>query len=103
MGGERKPRQKGRRELSGRTIVREGGHPTSSPPPAAGAAAGAVTFDRPSNGKPEGRIGQAYEWFLELPVRLLIAVMWLAGAAIIGLGGVAFYLLWSLLWRVAGA
>ncbi len=52
----------------------------------------------------EGRLGRAYGWFLERPpVPLVLAVMWLAGAALIGLGGVAFYLLWLLLWRVAGA
>ena len=46
--------------------------------------------------------GQTYEWFLKLPVRLVIAVMWFAGAAIIGLGGLAFYLSTRSLWKVAG-
>ena len=64
---------------------------------------GAVTFAPPSNAKPKGGIGQTYEWFLELPVWLVIAVMWFAGAAIIGLGGLPLYLLAWLLWRVAGA
>ena len=76
-------------------------HRTSSPP--AAAAAGKVTFERPSNGKPKGGIGRTYEWFLELPVPIVLAVMWLAGAAIIGLGGLAFYLYWLSLWSVAGA
>jgi hypothetical protein len=72
-------------------------HRTSSPP-----AAGRVTFVRPSDGKPKGGIGHTCEWFLEQPVPIVLTVMWLAGAAIIGLGGLAIYSLWSLLWWVAG-
>jgi hypothetical protein len=72
-------------------------HRTSSPP-----AAGRATFVHPSDGKPKGGIGQTYEWFLEQPVPIVLAVMWLAGAAIIGLGGLAFYSYWLLLWSVAG-
>jgi hypothetical protein len=56
----------------------------------------------PSNGKPKGGIGHTFERFLEQPVPLVLAVMWLAGAAIICLGGLAFYLYWSLLFSVAG-
>ena len=47
-----------------------------------------------------GEGGGAYERFLELPVPMVLAVLWLAGAAIISLGGLAFYLS---LWWVAGA
>ena len=72
-------------------------HRTSSPP-----AAGRVTFVHPLDGKPKGGIGRTYEWFLELPVPIVLTVMWLAGAAIISLGGLAFYLCWLLLWWVAG-
>jgi hypothetical protein len=35
-----------------------------------------------------------YEWFLELPVPLILAVLWLAGAVLIGLCGAALYFLW---------
>ncbi len=50
------------------------------------------------------RGGGAYWRFLELPVPMVLAILWLAGAAIISLGGLAFYLsLWSSLWWVAGA
>jgi hypothetical protein len=73
---------------------------TSSPP----AAADKVAFERPLNGKPKGGIGQAYGWsFLEQPIPIVLTVMWLAGVAIISLGGLAFYSLWLLLGRVAGA
>ena len=75
-------------------------HRTSSPP---AAADNKVAFGRPLNGKPEGGIGQAYGWFLEQPVPIVLAVLWLAGAAIIGLGGLASHSFWLLLWRVAGA
>jgi hypothetical protein len=74
-------------------------HRTSSPP----AAAGKVPFERPSNGEPKGEGGRTYEGFLEQPRPIVLTVMWLAGAAIIGLGGLAFYSFWLLLWRVAGA
>ena len=73
-------------------------HRTSSPP-----AADKVAFERPLNGDRKGGIGQAYGWsFLEQPIPIVLSVMWLAGAAIIGLGGLAFYS-FLLLWRVAGA
>jgi hypothetical protein len=66
--------------------------------------AGTVTSAAPRMANLGGRSdGQTYEWFLKLPVRLVIAVMWFAGAAIIGVGGLALYLFGLLLWRVAGA
>jgi hypothetical protein len=42
-----------------------------------------------------------YERFLELPVPIVLAVMWLAGAALIGLCGLALYLFWLSLQAVA--
>ena len=36
---------------------------------------------------------RVYEQFLELPVPIVLAVMWLAGVALIGLCGLALYLL----------
>jgi hypothetical protein len=40
---------------------------------------------------------RVYEQFLELPVPIVLAVMWLAGVALIGLCGLALYLLLRLL------
>jgi hypothetical protein len=40
--------------------------------------------------------------FLQLPVPIVLAVMWLAGAALIGLCGAALYYFWLLLQAVAG-
>jgi hypothetical protein len=37
---------------------------------------------------------QVYEWFLELPVPIVLAVMWLAGAALMGLCGLTLYFFW---------
>ncbi len=52
----------------------------------------------------EGRVGRAYERFLELPVRLVIVVLWLAGASLMGLCAWAlFYLLWLSMGVAAGA
>ena len=46
---------------------------------------------------------RVYEQFLELPVPIVLAVMWLAVAALIGLCGLALYLLlWLLLQALAG-
>ncbi len=45
---------------------------------------------------------RVYEQFLELPVLIVLAVMWLTGAALIGLSGQALYLLWLLLQPLAG-
>ena len=42
-----------------------------------------------------------YEWFLELPVPVVLAVIWLVGAALIGLCGAALYFLWVLLQALA--
>ena len=50
-----------------------------------------------------GEGGGAYGRFLELPVPLVLAILWLAGVAIISLGGLAFSLSWLSSWWVAGA
>jgi hypothetical protein len=47
-------------------------------------------------------LGRVYERFLELPVPVVLAVLWLAGVALIGLCGVTFYFLWLLLYALAG-
>ena len=43
------------------------------------------------------RIERAYEGFLQLPILLVLAVMWLAGIALIGLSMLPLYLLYLLL------
>jgi len=45
----------------------------------------------------ERMIGQVYEWFLELPVPLVLVVLWLAGLVVLSLLALAFYLYVSLL------
>lgn len=50
----------------------------------------------------KGRIERAYEWFLELPVPIVLAVMWLTGIVLIALCALALYLCWSLLLQVTG-
>jgi len=58
---------------------------------------------RPKVPDDKGFVSKAYERFLESPVPLVIAVLWLMGVALIGLCALAFYLLWSLLQPTAGA
>jgi hypothetical protein len=47
------------------------------------------------------RIERAYESLLELPRAIVLAVMWLAGIALMGLCTLALYLFWLLLQTVA--
>jgi hypothetical protein len=48
-------------------------------------------------------VGQAYERFLELPVVVVLAVMWLAGATLLGSVALALYSVgWVLVRSVAG-
>ena len=46
----------------------------------------------------KGRLVRAYEGFLAAPVPVVLAVMWIAGVALISVCGVALYLLLYLLW-----
>ena len=48
------------------------------------------------------RVERAYEWFLELPVPVVLVVLWLAGATLVGLGAAALYVYWLLLRLAAG-
>jgi hypothetical protein len=51
-----------------------------------------------------GRKAQAYERFLQMPVLVVLAVLWVAGAVLLGSGALALYMVGSLLVRVlAGA
>jgi hypothetical protein len=49
------------------------------------------------------RIGTAYERFLDLPVPVVLAILWLTGIVLIGSIAAMFYLYGALLWRIAGA
>ena len=49
-------------------------------------------------------IGLAYEWFLELPVRVVVLVLWIGGVAFLGaLALVAYALISALVGVMAGA
>jgi hypothetical protein len=50
-----------------------------------------------------GKIGRTYERILELPVAVVLKILWLAGAASIGVVVAALYLYWLALWAAAGA
>jgi hypothetical protein len=48
--------------------------------------------------------GLAYEWFLELPVRVVVLVLWVAGVVLLGSCALVVYAVVSaLLGMVAGA
>jgi hypothetical protein len=50
------------------------------------------------------RKGLAYEWFLELPVRVVVLVLWIGGVAFLGaLALVAYALISALVGVIAGA
>jgi hypothetical protein len=47
---------------------------------------------------------RAYEGFLELPVWVVLATMWVAGATLLGSGALVVYMVGSvLLWAVVGS
>jgi hypothetical protein len=48
------------------------------------------------------QVERAYERFLELPVPVLLVVLWFAGATLMGLGAAALYAYWLLLRVAAG-
>jgi hypothetical protein len=51
--------------------------------------------------KHKGIVERVYEWFLEQPVPVVLALLWLAGTALIGLCAAAVYAYWLLLQAVA--
>jgi hypothetical protein len=51
--------------------------------------------------KHPGRIQRAYESFLDLPVPVVLVVLWLAGVVLLSLCAAALYLYWLLLQAVA--
>ena len=46
---------------------------------------------------PKALFGRAYEGFLELPVPVVLTVLWLAGLALMALCALAPYLVWQAL------
>ena len=50
------------------------------------------------------RVSRVYKWFLELPVAIVLAVLWLVGGVLVGMFALAlYYLFWLLLHVAAGA
>ncbi len=47
-------------------------------------------------------VGQPYERFLELPVALMLAVMWVAGVVLMGSGALVLYSVGLVLVRLMG-
>ena len=45
---------------------------------------------------------RAYEWILELPVPVVLGIMWLMGAALTGLCVLALYFMWLLVRPLVG-
>jgi hypothetical protein len=56
----------------------------------------------PKKQRRESAIARAYAWFLELPIPIVLATMWLAGATLISVCGLVLYFLWLSLQTVAG-
>jgi hypothetical protein len=52
--------------------------------------------------KRQGRLARSYEWFLELPVPIVLGAMWLAGVGLTSVGVIVLYLLWLALERALG-
>ena len=50
----------------------------------------------------QGWHARPYEWFLELPVPVVLTAMWLAGVGIISAGVLVLYLFWVALEGVLG-
>jgi hypothetical protein len=44
-------------------------------------------------------IGRAYEWFLQLPVVIVLTVLWVAGAALLGSCALVLYMAGSVVVR----
>jgi hypothetical protein len=57
---------------------------------------------KPEAKKHQGRLSRSYEWFLELPVPVVLGTMWLAGVGLISVGVLVLYLLWLALERALG-
>jgi hypothetical protein len=56
----------------------------------------------PKKNRREVGIDPGYEWFLELPVPIVLASMWLTGATIISISGLVVCFFWLSLQEVLG-
>jgi hypothetical protein len=68
-----------------------------------GQTVGRIMYDALGSTVHKNRIVRTYEWFLELPVGIVLLVLWLTGVGIVGLCALALYLCWVLLRAVIGA
>ena len=50
----------------------------------------------------KSRLVRAYEWFMELPVVIVLVVMWVAGVGLVSFCALVLYLCWILLRTVVG-
>ena len=60
-----------------------------------------LSFQEGTKKKRKGKLSRAYEGFLTLPVLVVFPTLWLAGAALASVCGVALYLLWTSLATIA--
>ena len=58
--------------------------------------------NKPEAKNNQGRLYRSYEWFLELPVSVVLGTMWLGGVGLISVGVLVLYLLWLALERALG-
>jgi hypothetical protein len=57
---------------------------------------------KPEEKKHQGRLARSYEWFLELPVSVVLGAMWLTGVGLTSVGVLVIYLSWLALEGVVG-
>jgi len=50
----------------------------------------------------KNRLLQVYEWFLDLPVAIVLAAFWLFGAGLVGLCMLVLYLCWKVFRALVG-
>ncbi len=106
-----RPHNKALTLREGSTITRgpwriEGGraHKVIDRAPTKGRTEGTPTAKRRTTASVSEGIGLAYEWFLELPVRVVVLVLWIGGVAFLGaLALVAYALISALVGVNAGA
>jgi hypothetical protein len=61
------------------------------------------TSSASSRKSPKKLLERAYEWFLELPVPVVLGVLWLLGATLMGLLLALLYVMWTSLRVIAAA
>jgi hypothetical protein len=57
---------------------------------------------KPEEKKHQGRLLRSYEWFLELPVPVVLVTMWLTVVGLTSVGVLVLYLSWLAMERVVG-